>query len=104
MGMWRCPNCGTAQADSTRCFLCERSSTSCGTCTHFRGSVVGGLGYCGLDKNRSPLTGAERRGCWTVADSAGDLGLFSEARLSLLDHASDGLSAAPEISARPTAG
>ena len=47
------------------CFLCNRSATSCGTCVNFRRSLVGGLGYCALDAGREPLTGEERRPCWT---------------------------------------
>jgi hypothetical protein len=34
---------------------------------NFRHSVIGGLGFCGLDKGREPLSGDERRGCWTGA-------------------------------------
>jgi hypothetical protein len=67
---WRCPHCGTFQAESSRCFLCGRSATSCGTCANFRLSVVGGVGYCALDKRREPLSGDEQRDCWTSAASA----------------------------------
>ena len=78
MAMWRCPHCGTAQTESAaRCFLCNRSATSCGTCVQFRGSVVGGVGYCALDRRREPLTGAEQRDCWTAAAGAAEDGLFS---------------------------
>ena len=70
MATWRCPNCRTVQADSSRCFLCGRSATSCGTCANFRQSVVGGLGFCGLDKKRAPLSGDEQRACW-AGSSAG---------------------------------
>ncbi len=69
MATWRCPHCRTVQADSARCFLCGRSATSCGTCANFRQSVVGGLGFCGLDKRREPLTGEEQRACWTGASA-----------------------------------
>ena len=65
MSAWRCPNCNTLQAESHSCFLCGRSSTSCATCVNFRQSLVGGVGYCALDKKRLPLTGAEQRTCWT---------------------------------------
>ena len=68
MGTWRCPHCRTVQGDSSRCFLCGRSATSCGTCANFRQSVVGGLGFCGLDKKREAPTGAEQRECWTGGD------------------------------------
>ncbi|HET9084500.1 MAG TPA: hypothetical protein VFN41_08860 [Candidatus Limnocylindrales bacterium] len=64
MPMWRCPHCGTPQAETARCWVCRRSSTSCGTCRHYRRSVAGQLGYCGLDRGRQPLTGEEIRGCW----------------------------------------
>ena len=64
MPMWRCPHCGTPQAETARCWVCHRSSTACGTCRHFRRSVAAQLGYCGLDRTRQPLTGTEIRGCW----------------------------------------
>jgi len=64
MPMWRCPHCGTPQAETARCWVCQRSSTACGTCRHFRRSVAAQLGYCGLDRLRQPLSGAEIRGCW----------------------------------------
>lgn len=64
MSMWRCPHCGTPQVETARCWVCRRSSTSCGTCRHFRGSVAAGIGYCGLDRGRAPLRGDEIRGCW----------------------------------------
>lgn len=82
MGTWRCPHCRTLQADGPRCFLCNRSATSCGTCVNFRRAVVGGLGYCALDGRREPLTGAEQRACWSaVAEpvSVGTDGLFAPA-------------------------
>lgn len=72
--MWRCPHCGTPQAEASRCWVCRRSSTSCGTCRHFRRAVAANLGYCGLDRSRRPLAGDELRGCWqerpAVAESA----------------------------------
>ena len=40
MPMWRCPHCGTPQAETARCWVCRRSSTSCGTCRHYRRSVA----------------------------------------------------------------
>ena len=64
MPMWRCPHCGTPQAETARCWVCQRSSTACGTCRHFRRSVAAQLGYCGLDRLRQPLSGVEIRGCW----------------------------------------
>ena len=67
MPMWRCPHCGTPQAETARCWVCRRSSTTCSTCRHFRQSLAPNVGYCGLDRRRLPLTGAELRGCWTAA-------------------------------------
>jgi len=64
MSMWRCPHCGTPQAETARCWVCRRSSTTCSTCRHFRRSVAAQLGYCGLDRKRLPLAGTELRGCW----------------------------------------
>jgi hypothetical protein len=74
MPMWRCPHCGTPQAETARCWVCGRSSTSCATCRHFRDAVAVNLGYCGLDRGRSPLRGDEIRPCWdgspaTVGDA-----------------------------------
>ena len=103
MATWRCPHCGTTQGEAARCFLCGRSATSCGTCANFRGSVVGGMGYCALDRRRSPLSGEERRPCWTGAEVAASDGLFAGAPLPVIDPPNDSLSAAPEISARPPA-
>lgn len=62
--MWRCPHCGTPQAETSRCWVCRRSSTACGTCRHFRRSVAAQVGYCGLDRRRQPLLGDEIRACW----------------------------------------
>ena len=64
MPMWRCPHCGTPQAETARCWVCRRSSTACATCRHFRQAVAGSLGYCGLDARRTPLVGNEIRACW----------------------------------------
>ena len=68
--MWRCPHCGTPQAETARCWVCRRSSTACGTCRHFRGSVAANLGYCGLDRRRQPLIGDEIRACWEARPAA----------------------------------
>jgi hypothetical protein len=67
MPMWRCPHCGTPQAETARCWVCHRSTTACATCRHFRRSVAAQLGYCGLDRQRRPLRGDEIRGCWEAA-------------------------------------
>jgi hypothetical protein len=70
MPMWRCPHCATPQAETARCWVCHRSSTACGSCRHFRRAVAGQLGYCGLDRQRTPLHGDEIRPCWEAADAA----------------------------------
>jgi hypothetical protein len=62
--MWSCPHCGAAQAESARCWVCRRSSTTCSTCRHFRTSLAADVGWCALDRRRRPLTGLELRGCW----------------------------------------
>lgn len=64
MALWRCPHCATLQPVASRCWVCKRSSTSCGTCRHFRASVAAKIGYCGLDRSREPLAGDEIRACW----------------------------------------
>jgi hypothetical protein len=70
--MWHCPHCGAPQAETARCWVCRRSSTTCSTCTHFRRALAGDLGYCGLDARRRPLTGLEQRGCWAPKAAAGE--------------------------------
>jgi hypothetical protein len=65
MPTWRCPHCSTPQPEASRCWVCHRSSTSCGTCRHFRRSVAARVGFCGLDRRRQPLQGDEVRACWT---------------------------------------
>lgn len=69
MAVWRCPHCATPQSEAARCWVCHRSTTSCGTCRHFRRSVASGLGICGLDPRHVALTGAEMRACWTPPDA-----------------------------------
>jgi hypothetical protein len=64
MPSWRCPHCSTPQREASRCWVCHRSSTSCGTCRNFRGSVAARFGFCGLDRHRLPLLGDEVRACW----------------------------------------
>ncbi len=61
---WRCPHCGTTQADAPRCWACSRYPIACGSCRNFRRSVAGRLGYCGLDRTRASLEGDEVRTCW----------------------------------------
>jgi hypothetical protein len=70
--MWRCPHCGTPQAETARCWVCRESSTSCATCRHFRRAVAVNLGYCGLDRSRSPLHGDEIRPCWEAPLASGE--------------------------------
>lgn len=62
--MWRCPHCGAPQAETARCWVCRKSSTTCSTCLNFRGALAGELGWCALDPRRQPLSGRELRGCW----------------------------------------
>jgi len=62
--MWRCPHCGAPQAETARCWVCRKSSTTCSTCLHFRRALTGDLGWCALDPRRQPLSGSELRGCW----------------------------------------
>jgi len=70
--LWRCPHCATPQPETSRCWVCKRSSTSCGTCRNFRHSVALQFGYCGLDRRRLPLLGDEIRPCWEAAEVAAD--------------------------------
>lgn len=71
--MWHCPHCGAPQAETARCWVCRRSSTTCSTCRHFRASLAAEVGYCALDRRRRPLTGLELRACWEERiASAGD--------------------------------
>lgn len=64
MASWRCPHCGSPQTETSRCWVCGRSTASCASCLHFRSSIAGHFGYCALDKGRAPLTGEEERACW----------------------------------------
>jgi hypothetical protein len=64
---WRCPHCETPQPEASRCWVCHRSSTSCGTCRHFRRSVAARTGFCALDRRREPLRGDEVKSCWEDA-------------------------------------
>src|SRR4051794_14583072 len=84
---WRCPHCETPQPEASRCWVCHRSSTSCGTCRQFQRSVAARTGFCGLDRRRRPLRGDEVRPCWEDAATPaapepsipGMLGLLTEA-------------------------
>jgi hypothetical protein len=61
---WRCPHCGTTQADGSRCWACSRHPLVCGTCRNYVRAVAGRLGYCALDRTRAVLQGDEIRACW----------------------------------------
>jgi hypothetical protein len=50
--------------ETSRCWVCHRSTTTCVSCRHYRRAVAGRLGYCALDKRRTPLIGNEERACW----------------------------------------
>ena len=67
MPLWRCPHCGIPQAETSRCWVCHQSTTSCGTCRHFRRGVANGLGLCGLDPRRGALSGTEIQACWEAS-------------------------------------
>lgn len=71
---WRCPHCGTPQADGSRCWVCSRSPMSCSTCRNFRQGVAARLGYCAMDRRREPLGGDEIRACWQPPIQAEPLG------------------------------
>ena len=75
--MWHCPSCGAPQAETARCWVCRRSSTTCSTCTHFRPALAGDLGYCGRDAKRQPLTGRELRGCWEPRSTGPEVSVLS---------------------------
>jgi hypothetical protein len=89
MPMWRCPHCGTPQAETARCWVCRRSSTACATCRHFRRSVAAQVGYCGLDRQRRPLKGDEIRACWEAGFEPVELPVVSSAATGSV--ADDGL-------------
>ncbi|MEW6224901.1 MAG: hypothetical protein AB1627_09745 [Chloroflexota bacterium] len=72
MPVWRCPHCGTPQAETSRCWVCGRSTTSCATCRHFRRGIAGGLGLCGLDPRHPALQGTEMRACWVSRDTTAE--------------------------------
>jgi hypothetical protein len=79
MPLWRCPHCGTPQAETARCWVCRRSSTSCGTCRHFRASIAANVGFCGLDRDRKPLRGDEIRACWQQVQPVAAVAAANEA-------------------------
>jgi hypothetical protein len=90
MPVWRCPHCGTPQAESSRCWVCRRSTTTCATCRHFRRGIANGLGLCGLDPRHSALDGTEIRACWAAAvpraaDADGGEGRVPPQPLALTD-------------------
>ena len=99
---WRCEQCGTLQAEASRCWACARSPVACGTCRYFRTSVVSELSYCGLDQARTPVDKDEVRTCWKPApEPVADTGFFDDARLE----PSDGAAAAgPQVRALTSRG
>jgi hypothetical protein len=58
--------------ETSRCWVCHRSTTTCISCRQYRRAVAGRLGYCALDKHRTPLLGNEERACWvpSIVDPA----------------------------------
>ena len=70
---WRCPHCATLQPESTRCWACGRTPMTCATCRYYRRSVVGPVGFCGLDRTRALLAGDEVRPCWQAPTDLVDL-------------------------------
>ena len=71
MPMWRCPHCGTPQAETARCWVCRRSTTACGTCRHFRRSVAGEHRLLRPRPSaRSRSLGDEIRACWEARPGA----------------------------------
>lgn len=70
---WRCPHCATLQPESTRCWACDRTPMTCATCRYYRRSVVGQVGFCGLDRTRAFLVGDEVRPCWQAPTDLVDL-------------------------------
>jgi len=87
MPVWRCPHCATPQTESSRCWVCLRSTTSCATCRHFRRGIAGGLGMCGLDRRHAPLNGTEMRACWA---SVAPLNTPAERELALVGAGAQG--------------
>jgi hypothetical protein len=67
MPVWRCPHCATPQAEASRCWVCRRSTTSCVTCRHYRRSITGGLGLCGLDPRHPAVAATDVQPCWVGA-------------------------------------
>jgi hypothetical protein len=115
MPSWRCPHCSTPQTEASRCWVCHRSSTSCGTCRHFRGSVAARVGFCGLDRRRTPLQGDEVRSCWEDGAVAAPPDPVTPGLLDLLTVARLGSSpagdadepvprSAPRLASAPTGG
>jgi hypothetical protein len=92
MATWRCPHCGTPQADSTRCWVCSRSPMTCSTCRNFRHGVVARVGFCAMDRTREPLSGDEVRACWQApAEPEAPAGLFARVEQSGADDRPHGI-------------
>jgi hypothetical protein len=100
--MWHCPHCGAPQAESARCWVCHRSSTTCSTCRHFQTSLTSDVGWCGRDPRRRPLNGLEQRGCWQERPAAAAApplvgGAHMEQRPGALPLHHDGIAAPPHL-------
>jgi hypothetical protein len=78
MPLWRCPHCATPQPESSRCWLCGRSTTTCAACRHYRRGVAGGLGLCGRQPGRMALRGTEVRPCWEAMPTPDERPLLPE--------------------------
>ena len=72
MAVWRCPHCATPQPEASRCWLCGRSTTTCGACRHYRRGVASGLGVCGKNPRRLALRGTEVFPCWEAVPAHDD--------------------------------
>ena len=87
---WRCPHCRTLQAESSRCWRCSRVAVNCSSCRHFRRAVVSDLGYCAVERTRTPLGGEEVRSCWEPPRPASPAaGLFAGLEVSDTIEAAD---------------
>ncbi len=70
MATWRCPHCGTAQAETTRCWACSRTPATCGTCRSYRRGVDGRTGWCAEDRRRRIVAADAVEPCWGAPEAA----------------------------------
>lgn len=93
---WRCPHCRSLQPETSRCRACLRATVTCGTCRHFRPTLVNGLGLCADDPRRAPLGSDEVYPCWVSATDVtwSGSGLLEE-RGAVLPELASGPSAMP---------